>query len=136
MPASGAHMDAHATTARPARVLVVDTDSTMRALIEEWLVSAGNQVVGESPAGLNGQEAVDVAIIDVPYPRQGGLDRLRRLATEYPSTPILVLSATFFGGVACFGACAAALGVAGVLPMPVTREALVATVRRLALPSG
>jgi CheY-like chemotaxis protein len=126
----------HGPTAatQPRRVLVADLDSATGPLIEEWLVAAGHSVVAEGAAGSGPSEPFDVAIIDLPYPRQGGFERLRRLALDHPGTPILVLSPTFFERVACFGACAAALGVAGVLPMPVARDALVSAVERVAQP--
>lgn len=73
----------------------------------------------------------DLVIVDVPFPRQGGLDLLRRVGNEHPNTPILALSPTFFGSIACAGAVARALGVASVLPKPVSREALISAARNL-----
>ena len=44
---------------------------------------------------------------------------------------MIALSSNFFPGVESTGAVARELGVAAVLPKPVTREALVAAVRRV-----
>jgi CheY-like chemotaxis protein len=117
-----------APSADGARVLVVDADRTTLELIEEWLAADGRRVVSDAaPAG----EPIDLAIVDIPYPRNGGVERLRQLSDTHPGVPILVMSATFFAGVACSGGCASALGAAGVLPKPITREALIGAVRRL-----
>jgi DNA-binding NarL/FixJ family response regulator len=64
--------------------------------------------------------------------RHDGAERLRRIAQAHQGAPLIALSPTFFGSVLCSGDCADALGVAGVLPKPVSREALTAGVRKLA----
>ena len=50
--------------------------------------------------------------------------------------PLIVISSTVFANVGCSGPCAQSLGVSGVLPKPVSREALLAAVRRLARPQS
>jgi DNA-binding NarL/FixJ family response regulator len=74
-------------------------------------------------------------IVDVPFTRHGGRDLVQRASTQYPGTPILALSPTFFSNVACGGNCARSLGVAGVLPKPIGRDALIAAIRNLLNPS-
>jgi two-component system phosphate regulon response regulator OmpR len=111
--------------------LVVDADAALLGLLEEWLGNHGHSVVQErADVGLE-RERFDLVVVDVPFPRQGGLTVLRRIQNEHPRTPILALSSTFFAGVERNGAIARTLGVASVLPMPVTRETLIATVRKL-----
>jgi DNA-binding response OmpR family regulator len=118
--------------ARRAAALLVDVDPALAALIGEWLDDAGVDVVaGDADGARERARGVDLAIVDVPFPRQGGSGRLRGLAHDLPGTPILALSPTFFAGVAASGAVAHELGVAGVLATPVRRDALVAAVRRL-----
>ena len=46
----------------------------------------------------------------------------------------LRLSPTLFSNVSCGGNCARALGVDGVLPKPVARDALIAAIRDLVYP--
>lgn len=116
-----------APQAGPRPVLVVGADPATRELLDEWLAADGWAVVGDA-------QATDcaLAIVDVPYPRDSGLELLRRVTREHPGTPLLAISATFFSTVARCGPCARALGVAGVLPKPLAREALLAAVRELA----
>jgi CheY-like chemotaxis protein len=109
-------------------VLVLDADRATFGLVREWLVGDGWRV---SEAALPG-EAPALVLVDVPYPRHDGAQHLRRIAQAHQGAPMIALSPTFFGSVLCTGDCADALGVAGVLPKPVTREALIAGVRKLA----
>jgi CheY-like chemotaxis protein len=111
---------------RRPKILVVDADPALLGLLGEWLVD-----LGEVSARRGDSETCDLLVVDVPYPRQGEGNPLRRLADTHPGTPVLALSPTFFAGIDTHGAVARALGVAGVLPKPVRREALVAAVRHL-----
>lgn len=114
---------------RPPRVLLIDVEPAVAALLAEWLGALGCSV--ETGTGVATPERFDLAIVDVPFPRSGGVDLIRRLAAGHPTTPILALSPCFFGGIECTGALAHALGVACVLPQPGTHEALINAVRRL-----
>lgn len=117
---------------RSPRVLVVDTDPALAALISEWLTAAGCEVfVGTADDPVNGG-AFDLILVDVPFPRQGSPGSLCRVMDAHPLTPVVALSSTFFAGVDGSGTVARALGVSSVLPMPVDRDALIAVVRRLA----
>ena len=122
---------AHEPSTDGSRVLVVDADRTTLELIEEWLTADGRRVVADHGDATPAGEPIDLAIVDIPYPRSGDVERLRRLNDAHPGVPILAMSATFFAGVACSGGCASALGVAGVLPKPITQDTLLAAVRRL-----
>ena len=112
------------------RVLVIDADCALTGLLDEWLCALGCTVVHGGSAGDAGGP-FDAAIVDVPYPRQGGVDLVGRVAARHPATPILALSSTFFARIECHGPVARALGVACVLPKPATREALTNAVRNL-----
>ena len=76
-------------------------------------------------------ERFDVAIVDVPFPRHGGVDLIQRVATAHPSAPIVALSSAFFADVSWYGAVARGLGVACALPKPVAHEALTNAIRNL-----
>jgi len=114
----------------PRRVRLVDADDTWRDLIGQWLSTLGCTLV---PEPLNGgaPPAADLVIVDVPFPRCGGVDLVRQIASQHPATPILALSTNFFSGIECCGPVARALGVDCVLPKPATREALATAVRRV-----
>jgi CheY-like chemotaxis protein len=105
-----------------ARILVVDADPALRDLLEEWLADAGGRVVDDYP---------DLVLVDLPLPRQGGAEAVRRLAARYPGTPLVALSSHFFPRVEANGAVARALGVDAVLPKPLTRAALIGALQGL-----
>jgi CheY-like chemotaxis protein len=113
------------------RVRLVDADPTWRDLLGQWLSTLGCRVVPEPVSEAEPPPAADLVIVDVPFPRQGGVDLVRRVASQHPATPILALSTNFFSGIECCGPVARALGVDCVLPKPATREALATAVRRV-----
>jgi len=110
------------------RILVVDADPALLGLIEAWLSEQGCRVVEE---GESVQDGFHLAVVDVPFPRKGGTDVIKRIAKQHPGMPVLALSSSFFARVESDGAVARALGVAGVLAKPVSRDALLAAVHRL-----
>ncbi|WP_280151177.1 hypothetical protein [Piscinibacter sp. XHJ-5] len=116
-------------------LLVRDTDRATLELLREWLTEAGWEVVED---GTRPEDAppkrFHLVLIDVPFPRRGCSTPLQCIAAEHAGTPVLALSATFHAGVEPCGAVARSLGVAGVLPKPVRRDALLAMVRSLSRP--
>src|SRR5262245_66680372 len=97
------------------RILVVDADPALRGLLEEWLEPQGFRGVRSGDA--------DLVVVDIASPRQD-CGVLQRIAQQHPRAPRLVLSSSIFPGVECCGPVARDLGVAGVLPKPVSRDAL------------
>jgi DNA-binding response OmpR family regulator len=116
-------------------VLVLDTDRTTLELLREWLTEAGWAVVDDD-RDPDGAARFHLVLIDIPYPRQGRSTSLQRIAAEHAGTPVLALSATLHASVEPCGDVARALGVAGVLPKPIRRDALLAAVRTLSRPPG
>jgi DNA-binding response OmpR family regulator len=117
---------------RPS-IRIANTDSATLGLLREWLSDAGYRVFAErleqTQAGSD-EDAV-LTIIDVPFCRHGATEILRRVSEQHPGAPILAMSATFFSSVRSDGACARRLGVAGVVPKPISRDKLLAAVDRL-----
>lgn len=111
------------------RILVAEADCTLFGLLKEWLAGCGCVLSGacQPDAAADGY---DVIVVDVPFPKQGGLDVVKDLARQHPGTPIVALSGNFLPGVCGSGSVARELGVASVLPKPVAREALVDAVRQ------
>jgi CheY-like chemotaxis protein len=116
---------------RVARVLVVDADAALLGLLEEWLVPHGCNIVAERAGADHTRDGFDLIVVDVPFPRARGLDVLQRVRRAHPCIPVLALSANFFASIDRSGTVAQTLGVASVLPKPVTRAALIAAVRHL-----
>lgn len=110
------------------RLLLVDMERALLGLLEEWLLDHGCDVVADCDDCPSYEGPFDLVLVDIPFPRRGGPDVLRRLAARYPGTPIFVLSSNFFGGVESTGAVARSLGAACVLPKPLTRACLIAAV--------
>ena len=108
---------------------VIDDDPAWRGLLEQWLQGLGCDVV--SAQGDGSAPAVDLVIVDLPFPRQGGVDLVKRITSRHPATPIVALSSNFFSRIECCGPVARNLGVDCVLPKPATREAIAAAVRRV-----
>ena len=122
------------------RVLVVDADSALLGLLQEWLGAEGLQVEAAGD-GCRPDLArpVDLVIVDMPFPRQGCRRQLDQVSLAHSSVPVLALSSSFVGHVECCGSLARDLGVTCVLPKPATRDALLNAVHRLqsaARPAG
>jgi DNA-binding NarL/FixJ family response regulator len=79
------------------RILIADDHEIVRAGIRSILLSRSDVQVFESS---NGQEAIeqarkanpDVIILDVTMPVMTGIEAARRLKSEMPQIPILILS--------------------------------------------
>ena len=69
-----------------------------------------------SVVGRSGPRPLSLVVLELAFLRDGGLQPLAEAKLRYPGVPIVVVSPTVFASVGCCGPCAAALGVAGVLP--------------------
>jgi len=112
------------------RILVADADCALYGLLEEWLAGTGCVLAGACGPDQDAHDGYDLILADVPFPRQDAA-MLKALALQHPGTPIIALSSNFFPGVESTGAVARDLGVAAVLPKPLTRDALLAAARRV-----
>ena len=117
--------------AQAPRVLVVDADPALLELLDEWLGEHGCDVTHERTGESGARERFDLVVVDVPSPRQGAANVLKRIAQHSPEAPVLALSSSFFAGIEANGAVARWLGVASVLAKPVTRHELIRAVDRL-----
>ena len=108
--------------ARPhpvARLLVVDDDDDMRALLRRTLESDGYEVT-ERDRGTHVLEALrdspfDLIVLDKEMPGLNGLDLLPLLRREFPQLPVVFVTA--FGG-RQIEASALRLGAASYLEKP------------------
>lgn len=107
------------------RVLIMEADPALHALLAEWLAGFGCTVEAHDAAPAGREVPFDLVIVDVPFPRESGRAVIERTRGDHAGVPILVLSSRFFGGVRSRGAIARDLEVAGVLPKPLTRETLI-----------
>jgi two-component system response regulator QseB len=83
--------------AEPRRVLLVEDDRSLSAMLEEILASAGYVVDlardGQAGLHLGLSRTYDVVVLDRGLPAIEGLDLLGRLRARGIATPVLVLSA-------------------------------------------
>ncbi len=89
----------HHGVQNPIRILILDDHAVLRAGVREMLVDEEDlQVVGEASTAeealqlINSGTEVDVVILDVTLPGQGGLELLRALRRDRPELQILALS--------------------------------------------
>jgi DNA-binding response OmpR family regulator len=110
-----------------ARVLVVNADRAVSALIEEWLGACGFAVdaCNDCSPCTGARSAYSLVIVDLPAPRHGANERVQRIACDHPGAAVIALSSHFFPGIERTGAVARALGVACVLPKPLSRDSLI-----------
>src|ERR1700689_1999638 len=81
----------------PLRVAIADDQALMRAAFRTILEAAGFVIAGEAATGddafaLVRREQPDVVIMDVRMPGSDGLGATARIASEYPSVRVLVLT--------------------------------------------
>ena len=114
-----------------ANILVIDDDESIRVASERSLARAGYRTrtatSGERGLQLTREESFDVAIVDLHMPGLGGMEVLRKLKQENPSTSVIVITghATVEAAVE-----AMRLGAYDFLPKPFTPDALSAIVKR------
>src|ERR1017187_1610748 len=113
-------------------ILVVDDFAAIRSLMAETLSTAGYAVL-EACDGVQARELlreheVQLVLMDINMPTQGGLDAARQIRGQHPEIKIILMSAAFEGTSASN---VAVPGADGVLPKPVEPEVLLDTVRRM-----
>jgi len=82
---------------RPARLLVVDDEEAVRAVVSRILEDEGYEV-GQARTGrealerMSGGHGVDVVLTDVIMPELGGRELGERLAVDHPGVPVIWMS--------------------------------------------
>jgi DNA-binding response OmpR family regulator len=112
------------------RVLVVEDDRALRALLARFLDAAGfecvqAETVDEAVAALDAAP-IDVVLSDVNLPVRSGLDLVERVRANWPGTAIVLVS----GDTLDVAALATRSGAHGWLAKPFTRRAVLETVSR------
>jgi DNA-binding response OmpR family regulator len=112
-------------------IAIYEEDQLMRALLHEWLCSAGYRVQVAAPFGSALPGRVDLAIVSIYMPKQEGAHLLHRVQAAHPGTPLIALSAQFRCDLSSAGATARCLGVAQVIAKPLARGTLLDAVHAM-----
>jgi len=79
-----------------ARILIVDDDEALAALMDRALRAEGYEVrrAGDGPAGLKllEEQPADLVLLDVRLPGMSGLEVLRQIREKHPRTLVLVIT--------------------------------------------
>ncbi|HEX8628821.1 MAG TPA: response regulator transcription factor [Catenuloplanes sp.] len=114
------------------RVVVADDQALVRAGFRMILTADGIDVVAEATNGAEAVDAVrrtrpDVVLMDIRMPELDGLEATRRIFTDAPDAPRVIMLTTFDLDHYVYAALTA--GASGFLLKDVTPEHLVAAVR-------
>jgi CheY-like chemotaxis protein len=112
-------------------IVIYEQDILMRALLEEWLSTAGYSVQGVAPRRMQPKGKVDLVIASIYMPKQEGAQFVREIQAAHPHTPLIAISGQFRSGLSANGATAQALGVQQILAKPLTRADLLAALRAM-----
>ncbi len=119
-----------------ARILVIDDDPTVRALVSSLLEARGHSIVvaAEGQAGMAafGGTTIDLVVTDIVMPGQEGISVIGAIRRLDRTVPILAISGS--STVGRYGGhldAASVMGASATLTKPLVADALIATVERL-----
>ncbi|MEX3900694.1 response regulator [Paraburkholderia sp. JPY432] len=108
------------------RVLVMEDDTSMRALLSLTFRDAGYDVL--ESAGANVPDLlvgpIDLAVIDINQPKAMHPERIAVVRTAFPSVPVIAISGYFPTQAHAMSMLASRFGVERALAKPFKREAL------------
>src|SRR4026207_79581 len=115
------------------RVLVIDDDEQMRALLYEILDRAGFAVM-EASNGVEGlklyrNQPADLAITDLIRPEKEGVETIMELRSQFPNARIIAISGGQRAGGRDYLPIAAKLGARRTVAKPFSRQELLEAVR-------
>jgi DNA-binding NtrC family response regulator len=114
-----------------AHIVVYEDNDLMRDLLKEWLGEAGYRVSALAPREPAPMDAVDLVIVSVYMPKNGGADLVKKIHAVHPGAPVIAISGQFRSGLSAAGATARALDVHQVIAKPLSRTDLLASIRAI-----
>ena len=88
-------------TNNPARILIVDDDREMCALLSDLLIESGHEVIaahsGEDALSRLEQDSFNLMVSDIRMPGLKGLDLLSCTKEQNPALPVIMITA--FGSI-------------------------------------
>jgi CheY-like chemotaxis protein len=120
------------------RILVIDDDEQMRALLRDILERAGYEVT-EAQHGLEGLRLfracpADLVVTDLIMPEKEGVETILELRAEFPEVPIIAVSGGGRNGPRDYLEIAARLGARRTVAKPFTRQEILAAVQQSLMP--
>jgi DNA-binding response OmpR family regulator len=118
-----------------ARILLIEDNDGLRAILAEHLFLAGHTVI-EASDGRQGLDrfrraGADVVVTDIVMPETEGLEVLREIRNAQPPVPVISISGGGLGSGEDYLAMARVLGAATVLLKPFSPAVLVAAIAEL-----
>jgi DNA-binding response OmpR family regulator len=122
-----------------ARILVIDDDEQIRAMLRRVLEGSGYEV-SEACHGLEGLQRyratpADIVITDIAMPEKDGLETILELRRASPDVQIIAISGGSWGGFVDYLDLARRFGAQWTLPKPLDPTELLETVHGLLKPS-
>ncbi|MEO5362413.1 MAG: response regulator [Magnetococcus sp. DMHC-8] len=119
-----------------ARILVVDDDMSIRALLREILEEEGHQVTeavdGKQGVHIYREEPADLVITDILMPEKDGVELIMELQETFPEVRIIAMSGGGRGLDAQFSLrIAKDFGAVQQMEKPFTRKRVLETVQRV-----
>lgn len=112
-----------------ARVLIVDDDEAVLAVVAAILKKCGHQVLmaenAETAVSLLRENTVDLMVLDVVLPGQGGMELLLDIRKESREIPVIIMSGKVRTELLPFKILAQQFGVACILTKPFTSSELI-----------
>lgn len=124
-------------TAAGPIVLLAEDEALLAGLLGDLLAAEGFEVIlaadGLEALERAGRRHVDVLLTDLDMPRLGGRELIRRLRTDRPGLPVVVMSGRLpsDGGRALFGGHTSPVEPIVLLAKPFAPERLVEALRRV-----
>jgi CheY-like chemotaxis protein len=119
-----------AVAARKPTILLVDDDASVRAMVGRVLAGEGYLVLsaanGAEALGIAEASRVDLVLLDLNMPVQGGWDTFEKLAAQFPLLPVIIITARANQLFTALGA-----GVGALLEKPLDFPELLKTVSAL-----
>jgi DNA-binding response OmpR family regulator len=114
-----------------SNIVIYEDNDLMRALMQEWLSSAGYRVRTEASDLTSDPGRAALVIVSIYMPKHSGPQLVREVQAAHPGTPLIAISGQFRARISTVGATAQTLGVQQVIAKPFTRADLLAAVRAI-----
>ncbi|MFL5245251.1 MAG: PleD family two-component system response regulator [Gemmataceae bacterium] len=118
-----------------ARILIIDDDDDVRAVVRIGLESAGHQVLEASDGELGlfayAKHAPDLVLCDIFMSGKEGLETIRDLRSKHGDVKVIAMSGGLHGGEIDFLPIAKKFGASHILAKPFQMQNLMAAIDEL-----